>query len=239
MKKGEGKMSGTLNPRELLVIVPAFNEEQNIRRVIRDLREQAGVDLLVVDDGSSDGTCAVCRELGVAVARHRVNLGLAEAVRTGIRAALREGYRYVLQFDGDGQHDAAAVADLLRVARETDADIVIGSRYLHWDGGTAGKRAGRRLISLCIRMACGQRIADPTSGMRLMNRRVMEQFTASAFCLPEPDTLAYLIRKGFRVVEIPVTMRERLYGESYLNLPESLRYCFRVMTSILFLQWLR
>ena len=224
---------------ELLVIIPAYNEEMNIRSVIRGLREHAGEwDVLVVDDGSTDGTGEVCREMGIDLVRHPVNLGLAEAVRTGIRAAISRGYSYVMQFDGDGQHDASAIGRLLTTARETGADIVIGSRYLQGDDGPPGKRAGRRLISLCMQVVCGQRIADPTSGMRLMNRRVMERFALSGFYLPEPDTLTYLIRKGFRVLEVPVAMNERLYGKSYLTLPESLRYCFRMMTSILFLQWM-
>ena len=225
---------------ELLVVIPAYNEEMNIRNVIRDLREHADMcDILVVDDGSTDGTSAVCREMRVPVARHRVNLGLTEAVRTGIRAAIKLGYSYVLQFDGDGQHDASAIGRLLAAAKENKGDILIGSRYLKEDDGPPGKRAGRWLISLCIRAVCGQRIADPTSGMRMMNRRVMDLFADSRFYQPEPDTLAYLIRRGFSVVEIPVSMHERLYGESYLNLSESLRYCFRTITSILLRQWLR
>ncbi len=225
---------------KLLVIIPAYNEEKNIEKAIGDVRENAeGCDILVVDDGSSDNTFEICRRLGVFVARHKVNLGLGPAVRTGMKYAMKNGYSYALQFDGDGQHDACAIGRMLSAAVEQGNDITIGSRYVEKSGGTAFKKAGRLLISFCIWMTGGVKISDPTSGMRLYNRRVMERFVRGSHYSPEPDTLAYLIRMGMKAAEIPVVMRERIHGKSYLDAVESIRYMFRMCTSILLIQWFR
>lgn len=225
---------------DLIIIIPAYNEEKNIEGVIAALRENAPeYDIVVVDDGSKDGTGEKSRGLGVKVLRHRVNLGLTETVRTGMKYALLKGYSYCLQFDGDGQHDATAVRGMLEVARESGSDITIGSRYLEGGSSPAMKALGRKLISFCIKATTGAKITDPTSGMRMYDRKAMELMASSGQFSPEPDTLAYLIRKGLKAKEIPVTMTERKSGKSYLDITESIRYMFRMCTSILIIQWLR
>ncbi len=225
---------------KLLVIIPAYNEELNIEKTIASVKEKAPTaHLLVIDDGSKDRTYEICQKLGVPVIRHAVNLGLQETVRTGMKYALTKGYEYCLQFDGDGQHDAAYIGKMYELSQKEDYDITIGSRYLDKGGGPAAKAAGRRLISFCIFITCGKKITDPTSGMRMYNKRVMELFAGSAHFAPEPDTLCYLIRRGMKVTEIPVIMQERERGKSYLDITESIRYMFRMCTSILLLQWLR
>lgn len=226
--------------KEILVIIPAFNEEKSIERVINDVRKNAPFsDLLVVDDGSLDNTYSICNGLGVPVARHKVNLGLGPAVMTGMSYALENGYQYALQFDGDGQHDATAIGRMLETAKENEYDITIGSRYLQSSGGSVLKSIGRHLISFCIRITGGKRITDPTSGMRLYSRRVMEKLARYDNYKPEPDTLAFVIRKGMKVDEVPVVMTERKSGKSYLDVTESIRYMFRMCTSILIVQWFR
>lgn len=225
---------------ELLLILPAYNEEQNIGSVIDSLRECCkNADILVVDDGSVDGTSEVCQKKGVLVVRHDVNLGLASGVRTGMKYALSKGYQYAMQFDADGQHDETKVEEMLKTARNENCDIVIGSRFLKKDRPPFLKSLGKGMISFCIKLTCGKRITDPTSGMRVYNRDVIEKFALSSHFSPEPDMLAFMIRKGAKIEEIPVTMRSRRSGRSYLDLIESVRYMFRMITSILIVQWLR
>ncbi len=224
----------------MLLILPAYNEEKNIASVIEGLKRKAPeADILVIDDGSKDDTSLVCKKLDVPVVRHKVNLGLAEGMRTGMKYALAEGYDYAMQFDSDGQHDENSVMAILEKAQKESADIVIGSRYLEKSSSPFMKSIGRGLISFCIKVSCGATITDPTSGMRLYNRAVMKKFTASYHYSPEPDMLSFLIRHGSKIVEYPVVMRERTSGRSYLDITESIRYMFRMCTSILIVQWFR
>ncbi len=226
--------------KDLLIIIPAFNEEKNIGSVISGLKEKAGdASLLVVDDGSSDGTAEILKTMGVKTVRHRVNLGLSEAVRTGMKYALNHDFKYSMQFDADGQHDAAAVVRLYEKAVKEDHDIVIGSRYAEKKAPFSLRNLGGAMISLCIQLISGEKIKDPTSGMRLYDRRVMEYFAASSHYSPEPDTLSYLISRRIKVTEVQVSMNERMNGRSYLDITESLRYMFRMCSSILLLQWIR
>jgi glycosyltransferase involved in cell wall biosynthesis len=226
--------------KDLLVMIPAYNEEKNIGAVIEELGKCASfADILVIDDGSRDGTGKVCRALGKETVRHKVNLGLATAIRTGMKYALDNGYSYALQFDGDGQHDPDAIENMLKEARERGNNITIGSRYIDGGGGGVLKSVGRNLITFCIRLTTGKKITDPTSGMRMYDRKVMGLFMNSIQYSPEPDTLAYVMRHGMKVSEIPVVMRERKHGKSYLDVTESIRYMFRMCTSILLVQWFR
>ena len=225
---------------ELLLILPAYNEKLNIGSVIDKLHVNCrDADILVVDDGSKDDTFEVCKKLGVSVARHDVNLGLASAVRTGMKYALSKGYQYAMQFDSDGQHDETKVSAMLKEAKEGNFDIVIGSRFLTGDKPPFLKSIGKNLISFCIMLTSGAKITDPTSGMRLYNSSVMEKFALSSHFSPEPDMLAFMLRKGARVTEIPVIMHDRQSGRSYLDMIESTRYMFRMITSILVVQWFR
>ena len=186
--------------KDLLIIIPAYNEADNISGVISQLHATADdPSILVVDDGSQDGTFDVCQKLGIKVARHKVNLGLAQAIRTGMQYALSNGYEYSMQFDADGQHDATAVKRLYDEINQTDSDIVIGSRYVEKPGKLTPRIIGGRVISGCIRLMTKTRISDPTSGMRIYDRRVMELFVSSSLYSPEPDTLSYLLKKGIKV----------------------------------------
>ncbi len=224
----------------LLIIIPAYNEEENIGKVIHSLRESAeGASILVVDDGSADRTGMICCEMKVPVVRHQVNLGLSEAIRTGMKYALLHGYGYAMQFDADGQHDAKAVCRLYEKAVGGSYDIVIGSRYVEGKREFSARGLGGAVISLCIRIVSGGRIKDPTSGMRIYDEKVMKLYTASSHYSPEPDTLSFLISRGITVSEVGVIMNERMGGKSYLDITESVRYMFRMCTSILLLQKIR
>lgn len=225
---------------KVLAIVPAYNEEGSLAATVAELTEAApGVDYVVVNDGSGDGTLALCRAKGFNYVSHPTNLGLTAGVQTGMKYALRHGYDMAIQFDADGQHDPAYVGSLVSRMEETGADIVIGSRFVTEEKPDSLRMLGSNLISNMIRLTSGKRIKDPTSGMRLYNARAIELFVAQSWASPEPDTLACLIRKGYRVEEVQVSMRERSAGESYLNLSRSVAYMLNTCTSILFSQWFR
>lgn len=233
MKKGaEGSL--------LLIVIPAYNEEKNIRSVIEDIKKHCPqFDYLIIDDGSTDRTFEVCRENGYRVLNLPVNLGLAGAFQTGMRYAVQHGYQYAVQFDADGQHLAEYISPMLECAGKTGCDIVIASRYTDKKRGFSIREVGSVLISLCILLTTGKRIKDPTSGMRLYGSSVMERLAMQINYAPEPDTLAALLKKGFTVREIPARMQERLYGASYLTFPNAVKYMLYTCVSILIVNWLR
>lgn len=168
-----------------------------------------------------------------------MNLGLSGAFRTGMKFAYRNGYDCVLQFDADGQHDPAYIPIMLEQMQQTEADIVIGSRYVE-DKRTFGLRtAGNEIIGAFIRLTTGVQLTDSTSGMRLYSKRIIRFYAQYINYDPEPDTIAYLIRCGANVNEVQVTMRKRMAGHSYFNLFTIGHYMIHVCSSILFLQWFR
>lgn len=226
---------------QILVIIPAFNEEDNIVSTIEDLRAHVpDVDFVVVSDGSTDRTPLICDERRYPCIKLPVNLGLAGAFQAGMKHALRNGYRCAIQFDADGQHSAAYIPALVRAAEDQGANVVIGSRFC--DGRhkeMSARMAGSTLITGLIRLTARACIKDPTSGMRLFDASVMPYFANEANFGPEPDTLALLIRGGAKVVEVPVRMRERTAGQSYFNLTKSMSYMLRMGVSIAVVQWFR
>lgn len=230
----------TQSNNRLLIIIPAYNEEKNILSVAQELKsQQLPADYLIINDGSRDGTAACCRRHGLPMLDLPVNLGLSGAFRAGMRYALENGYDYALQLDGDGQHDPRYILPMLCRMQQEDADIVIGSRFADKPKPHTMRMLGSNLISFFIRLTCQKRIADPTSGMRIYNRRMIEAFTRSSSYTPEPDTLAFLLRKHAKVVEYPVEMRERVFGVSYLSFARSIRYMLEMSLSILLIMWIR
>ena len=222
-----------------LLIIPAYNEEGSIARVVDDLRENfPQYDYVVVDDGSADSTADICRRNGYNYVSHPVNLGLAGAFRTGMMYAEENGYDAAVQFDGDGQHNAGCVADMISLA-EAGNNIVIGSRFVTEKKPHTMRMLGSRLITFAIKLTTGKRVTDPTSGMRLYDREIIRKLAQADDLGPEPDTVALLIRKGAKVAETQVTMNERLAGKSYLTLTRSMKYMIHMFVSILLLQWFR
>lgn len=239
-------MSSLMKPKwgvvlsKVLAIVPAYNEEGSLLATINELTSMApDVDYVVVNDGSRDGTLKLCQENGFNYVSHPTNLGLTGGVQTGMKYALRHGYDMAIQFDADGQHDPSYIESLVSKMEETGVDIVVGSRFVTEEKPSSLRMLGSNLISAMIKLTTGKRIMDPTSGMRLYNARTIEMFATQDWLSPEPDTLACLIRKGFEVEEVQVTMRDRSAGESYLNLSRSISYMANTCMSILFSQWFR
>lgn len=224
----------------ILAIVPAYNEEESIEATMRDLEENAPmVDVVIVDDGSSDGTARICCEHGWSLISLPINLGLTDAFQAGMKYALANDYDYAIQFDADGQHQAKYIKCLLETAQSTGDDIVIGSRFLEKRKDVSARMFGSIIISGLMKLTTGKWINDPTSGMRLFDKKAIKEFSANYDYGPEPDTIALLIRKGFKVSECQVDMKERQAGESYLSLHRSAIYMMRMFVSLLLVQWVR
>lgn len=229
-----------MSNKRLLVIIPAYNEEESISSTVDELTSTLpGVDYVVVNDGSKDGTERICLEHGYNYASLPVNSGLTVGFQTGMKYALRNGYDYALQFDADGQHRPEYISKMLDLAVAEDVDIVIGSRFVNKCKEVSARMLGSRIITVAIKLTTGKRVADPTSGMRMFNRKMIERFANDDSLNPEPESISYLMKKGAKVREVQVEMRERQAGESYLNIPKSIAYMARACISILFVQWFR
>lgn len=219
-----------------LVIVPAYNEEENIVRVIENLKKNYPTyDYVVINDGSSDNTAGLCRRMDYELIDLPVNLGLAGAFQTGLKYAYRQGYDYAIQFDADGQHRPEFIGAMLDKIQE-GYDIVIGSRFVTKKKPHSLRMLGSNLISIATRITTGRRVKDPTSGMRMFNKKMIAEFALNLNYGPEPDTVSYLLKQGARVAEIPVRIGERLGGESYLKPVVAAKYMLRMLLSILLIQ---
>lgn len=220
-----------MSPPRVLVIIPAHNEEESLPATLAEVRAKApGVDLLVVDDGSRDDTSRVAREAGVKVVRHPVNLGVGGALQTGFHWAIAHGYDIGVQLDADGQHDPDFLAPLLAPVLEGRCDVSIGSRFVESSGYRAplNRRLGMKLFQAVVKLAIGRRITDTTSGFRAYSREVMSvcrhDFPKD---FPDAPLLIGLARRGFRLDEVPVRMRERQAGRSFYTLGKQLYYPYK------------
>lgn len=220
-----------------LVMIPAYNEEKNIVKTVQDIQENApDFDYIIINDCSQDHTLELCREKGLHVLNLPVNLGIGGAVQTGYRYAAQNGYDVAVQFDGDGQHDAAYLADMRKKLVDEGLDMVIGSRFLLHEGfqSSGARRIGIRYFTGLIRFSTGKKITDPTSGMRMANRSVIEAFAEDyPKDYPEPESVVCLLRRGGRVGEAPVKMRERENGKSSISFTKSIYYMCKVTFAIL------
>ena len=224
---------------DLLIVIPAYNEEKNIERVVdRLIRDFPQYDYLVINDGSKDRTGEICRERGYEFLDLPVNLGLAGGFQAGLKYAAKKGYRYAVQLDGDGQPRPEYLAAMIEKMEE-GYDIVIGSRFVGAKKPLSMRMIGSRLIEWAIRLTTGVTIKDPTSGLRMFNHRMIKEFAGGLNYGPEPDTVSYLIKGGAKVAEIPVIMDERLSGVSYLTPVKSIFYMAKILSSILLIQSFR
>lgn len=218
-----------------LVIIPAYNEAESILGVVRSVSE-LGYDYVVVNDGSRDSTLKICRENNLNVLDLPQNLGIGGAVQAGHKFAQRYGYDIDIQFDGDGQHDAAYL-DSLVAEIESGKDLAIGSRYLVPTDGfqsTFMRRLGKSMLSGVIRAVTGKAITDPTSGFRACGKRAIELFCAEyPTDYPEPESIVHAVNNGLVVGEVSVVMHERRGGESSIGVFASAYYMIKVTLSIL------
>ena len=225
---------------KLLIVIPAYKEAENLELFVEELKRTVpGVDLVVVNDGSADETAEICRRNGYPLLDLPANLGLTGAFQTGIRYACDKGYDAAIQMDGDGQHEPHFILAMAERMEQEDLDLVIGSRFVTEKRPATLRMVGNALISVAIRLTTGKRIADPTSGMRMYGRRILPEMACGINYSPEPDTVAWLVRKGARLEEVQVEMRERIAGQSYLSFGNSIRYMARMCVNIFFMQWIR
>lgn len=219
-----------------LVVIPAYNEALNIEKTVHDLEVNAPeVDYVVVNDGSKDNTLEVLKKNDFNYIDGFCNLGLFGAVQTGFKLAIKENYDIVIQFDGDGQHSAKYIAPLVKEI-ENGNNIVIGSRFVDEMKPFTARMIGSRLIAGAIKMMTGKTITDPTSGFRAYDKNCIIDYANEMNNPPEPDTLVYMLRKQRKIKEIQVQMSDREFGESYLNLVNTIKYMSRMMVSIFLIQ---
>lgn len=224
---------------KLLIIIPAYNEQENIERVVENLKNNfSQYDYIVVNDGSADRTAEICTKNGYHLLNLPINLGLAGAVQAGMKYAYRHGYDAALQFDADGQHRPEFIQPMLDKLAE-GYDIVIGSRFVTEKKPRSLRMLGSTLITFAIQVTTHVKIKDPTSGMRVYNRTMIQQFATQLNHAPEPDTISYLLARNAKVAEVQVIMDERTAGVSYLNWTRSMGYMLRMGISILLMQWFR
>lgn len=220
---------------KVLVVVPAFNESQNIKSVVESLI-QAGYDYVVVNDGSSDDTAKICQEAGFNLLNLKENLGIGGAVQAGHKYALANGYDIDIQFDGDGQHDVNGIEKLIQEIRN-GADLAIGSRFLEQSDGfksTLMRRIGIKWLSGAIRLISDLRITDPTSGFRATGHKALELFCKDYPAdYPEPESIVTAAKKKLAITEVQVTMHERQGGTSSIKAISSIYYMIKVTLAIL------
>lgn len=221
---------------DILVVIPAYNEETNIELVVnRLIADYPQLDYVIINDGSTDQTAEICRKNGFNVVNLPVNLGLAGAFQTGMKYAYRNGYCYAVQFDGDGQHRPEYI-DSMRKKIDEGYDIVIASRYATEPKPMSIRMIGSRLIQMAIKMTTGITVKDPTSGMRMFNRESIKEFAFNLNYGPEPDTISFLLKQGAAIAEIQVVMDERIGGVSYLTPLNAMKYMMRILFSIFLIQ---
>lgn len=222
---------------KVLVIIPAYNEAENIVRVVRQMMEQAPqYDYLVVNDGSTDDTLALCKREGFQYIDLPINMGIGGAVQAGYIYARKNRYDIAVQMDGDGQHDITYLERMIAPILAGEADVVIGSRFLEKEGfqSSAGRRAGINILSFLIWLTTGRRIKDVTSGYRAVNRMFIRIYSEDyPMDYPEPEAIVAAVMHLGRVKEIPVRMRAREGGTSSITFKKSIYYMIKVTLAIL------
>lgn len=220
-----------------LIIIPAYNESASIQKTVEEIKKNAaGFDYVVINDCSVDRTRDICEKHGYNVVNLPINLGIGGAVQTGYKYGMKYGYDLAVQVDGDGQHDPKFLSKMSDYLLETDVDMVIGSRFIEKEGfqSSGARRAGIKYFTFLIRLLTGKTVTDPTSGLRMVNRDIMEMFAQDyPKDYPEPESVVAVLRSGKKVKEIPVVMRERNGGVSSISLKKSVYYMIKVSLAIL------
>lgn len=220
-----------------LIIIPAYNESASIEKTIADIEQNAPeFDYIIINDCSSDNTKQICRDKGFHYIDLPINLGIGGAVQTGYRYGYQNGYDLAVQVDGDGQHDPRFLNTMAEYMQTHSVDMVIGSRFIKKEGfqSSGMRRVGIKYFTFLIRLLTGAKITDPTSGLRMINREVMLQFSTDyPKDYPEPESVVAILRRKFKVEEIPVLMRERMGGISSISANRSIYYMVKVTLAIL------
>lgn len=220
-----------------LIIIPAYNEAENIVKTVEAIKEKAkGFDYIIINDCSTDRTKNICEENRYNVINLPINLGIGGAVQTGYKYAYNHDYDIAVQVDGDGQHDPLFLDVMAQYLEEHSADMVIGSRFIEKKGfqSSRARRIGIVFFTKLIKIMTGATITDPTSGLRMVGRNVIELFSNDyPRDYPEPESVVAILRRHMKVIEIPVVMKEREGGVSSISLKKSVYYMIKVTLAIL------
>lgn len=222
---------------KVLIIIPAYNESENIERVVANIKQYCPkYDYVIINDCSTDNTAEICKQNNFNYLDMCCNLGIGGGVQSGYMYAYRNGYDYAVQIDGDGQHDPSYIANMIEVLEKENADMAVGSRFITKEGfqSSGMRRFGINVLSALIRLSCGAKVKDVTSGFRVVNRKYIEFFSKEyADDYPEPEAIVAVTLRGGKVVEAPVVMREREGGTSSISAIKSIYYMIKVSLAIL------
>lgn len=225
-----------------LIIIPAYNEEENIEKTVESiLRESPSFDYVIINDCSTDSTREICEKREYNIVNLPINLGIGGAVQTGYRYAVNHGYDMAVQVDGDGQHNPEFLEIMADYLEKEGLDMVIGSRFIENKGFQSStlRRVGIRFFTILIKLVTGVTITDPTSGLRMIGKNVLDLFSRDyPKDYPEPESVVAILKRGMKVAEIPVIMRERNGGVSSISLKKSIYYMIKVPLAIL-VEWIR
>lgn len=218
----------------ILVIIPAYNEENSIKCVIFEIRKYLeDAEIIVIDDGSSDNTAEYASKEKAIVLSHPFNMGVGASFQTGCQYASIHDYDYIMRVDADGQHDPSFIKDILEPLRKDEADITIGSRFLIKSGYKSSfpRLMGIQLISFILSIISKRKVTDSTSGFCAMNKKAFNFFAKESIDdYPEPEILIH--HKSFRMKEVPVLMKKRTHGVSSIRPSDSIYYVFKVLFSL-------
>ena len=228
---------------KVLLIIPAYNEEDNILNTCNQIEKynkdkNEKIDYIVINDGSKDNTLKVLKENKLNHVNLIRNLGIGGAVQTGYKYAYENGYDIAIQFDGDGQHDVNYVPNICEPIKNGQVNMVIGTRYLDKSvskfQSTFMRRLGSNIISKSIKLVTGKKITDPTSGFRAADKSIIEEFAKEYPTeYPEPESTVTILKKGYEVKEVPVSMNERIGGQSSIRLFKTVDYMIKVCLAII------
>lgn len=221
---------------KVLLIIPAYNESQNIEKLIQEIRNYPQYDYVVINDCSRDDTKAILEKISANYIDLGVNLGIGGAVQTGYKYAFDNGYDIAIQVDGDGQHDITYVSKFVEALTNDECDIAIGSRFILKEGfqSSVSRRIGISILSMLINICCGCKIYDVTSGFRAVNKKYIQVYMSNyPQDYPEPEAIISAVRGGGRIKEIPVVMKERENGKSSIRAGKSLYYMIKVSLAII------
>lgn len=222
--------------KKVLIIIPAYNEALNIEKTVEDVKNNTKYDYIIINDCSKDNTKEVCEKNNYNCISLPINYGLTSGIQIGMKYAQLNNYDIAIQFDGDGQHEAKYLKNLVEKIEKENCDVAIGSRFVINKKPISMRMLGSFLISLAIKITTLKTIKDPTSGMRAYNKKAIDEFVKNSSLTPEPDTLVYMLKKGMKIEEVQVEMREREFGESYLKPLKAAEYMINMFFSIIFIR---
>ena len=223
-----------MNDKKILIVIPAYNEEKNILNTITNLKNNTSYPYIVINDGSKDNTLNILKENNISYLNHETNKGLSQSLRTGMIYAMNNGYDYIIQIDGDNQHNPKDINNFSNIANSTNL-VIIGNRYKNNKKNISLKSFAQTLISWCFWIKTHIKLIDPTNGMRLYAKDFMQAYINNQNLMVEPSTIAYLTKKlHLNIIQVNAEIKDREFGSSmYSNRWKQFKYILRETTRML------